>query len=117
MGVARCIVLDILEVKLKIVFICPPNHGWEVEHAYGQLVIGMIEDGGDEIVCVIDQVHGSYHIHKLINKNSFDKFSWYNMERIESDEAFEAYQKAFFDAGLGIILDGMAYKFTGKLTV
>lgn len=101
---------------MKLLMMVPPNMGFEIEGSYGtQIVVAALMDGGDEIICVIDQNRHSYHIQKVVDRNAIFKYSDPNMVRIDDDEAWEAYHKFFHDAGLGIILDGMRLKETGSI--
>lgn len=96
----------------------PPSEGFEMEGSHGsQIAVAMLTDNNDEIICVIDQIRGTYHIEKIIDKNAIFKFSHHNTMSIESDEEWEAYDKFFHDAGLGIVLDGMRLNNTGSLSL
>ena len=101
---------------MKIIHMAPLSQGWIVEGTGDtQLVVSVLEDDNDEVVCIVDTSTGKYYINRIIDKDAIWKFAPHNFAKIENDDAFDAYHKFFFDNGLGIAIDGMNYNFTGKL--
>ena len=94
----------------------PEKFGFVVEDSLEtQVVVSVLEDGGDEIALIVDTSTSKYYINKIMDKNAIWKFRSTNFAKIESDEAFDAYEQFFYDNGLGQVLDGMRLARTGSL--
>ena len=101
---------------MKILMMAPEKHGYLVEDSNEhQLVVAVIEDDGIEVALIVDTLENKYYINEIIDRKAVWKFSSHNFKKVESDDAFDAYEKFFFDNGLGLVLNGMAYARTGKI--
>ena len=100
---------------MKILHLAPIKDGFIVGDCEYQTVVAVMEDGGEEFAAVLDHNNRSCHIVRIINKNSNWKFYSYNMDRIGSDEQWDACSKFLYDNGLGVIVDGLRLKETGTL--
>lgn len=101
---------------MKILMMAPEKQGYIVEDSYDQqLVVAVLEDDGIEVALIVDTLENKYYINEIIDKNAIWKFSSHNFKKVESDDAFDAYEKFFFDNDLGLVLSGMAYARTGKI--
>lgn len=100
---------------MKIVHMAPEKQGYIVEGSFEQqVVVAVLEDDGIEVALIIDMVENKSYINEIIDKNAIWKFASHNFKRVESDEAFEAYQKFFLDNGLHLIIDGINYSRNGE---
>lgn len=64
-----------------------------------QMIIGILTDESDMIVCFVDRNTSSYYIERIKNKFAIDVFVDTNLEVI-SDEAFAEYDLFFRSHGL-----------------
>lgn len=64
-----------------------------------QMIVGILTDESDMIVCFIDRNTSSYYIERIINKFAVDMFVDTNLA-VVSDEEFAAYDLFFRSHGL-----------------
>lgn len=99
---------------MKIVHMAPEKQGYMVEGSHGhQVVVAVLEDDGIQVALIIDMLENKSYINELIDKNAIWKFASHNFKKVESDEAFEAYQRFFIDNGLHLVIDGINYDRSG----
>lgn len=96
---------------MRLKHLSPLEYGIPVPNTDDQMIIiGIIIDGTDEILCIVDKATGKYYIERLLKVwSSLDKYSMANTTTISDEEGWQEYNKFFADNGLELILDGMKH--------
>lgn len=87
---------------MKLKLLRTISTGIPVSDSYGyQVVVGLIEDGYDEIVLYYDSSVDKYFIARIASKLIIEKYSRANFQHIEDDQAWNAYY-CLFSTGVNL---------------